>query len=278
MTRTEAEELMRQLQSVFDMVRLVRADGTTQHSLGEDGVLRAEGRPCYSMERRGQCCEHCVVQRVLTQQGRTTKFEFLNDKIYQMTAKYLEIQGEPWVLELINEIGADTMVGTVSRDSFMRHLNDYNRKLYLDATTGAHSRRYYEELLCRADTLQTLAIMDLDHFKEINDTWGHGVGDAALRTVIQTVVSCVRSTDTVIRYGGDEFLVVFRDIPREAFLRRLEQIRQRITDLRLDFAPELSLSVSIGGCYGPARPEELLERADDLLYRAKARRNCVCVV
>ena len=97
-----------------------------------------------------------------------------------------------------------------------------------------------------------------------------------LRMVVDTILSCVRGTDAVVRYGGDEFVVVFWNIPREVFAMRLEVIRSAVERLRLPDHPDARISVSIGGvyCMDEGSEDALLE-ADRLLYVAKHEKNSV---
>ena len=97
----------------------------------------------------------------------------------------------------------------------------------------------------------------------------------ALKAIVQATLSCIRSTDAVIRYGGDEFLILFQNIPRDIFAARLETIRQAIRGIVLEECPELRLSASIGGIYREEGETDLIRRADELLYRAKKGKNAV---
>ena len=87
--------------------------------------------------------------------------------------------------------------------------------------------------------------------------------------------SCVRDTDSVVRFGGDEFILVFRNIPKNIFAMRLEKIRQVVSELVFEEFPGMHLSISIGGYYGEGTMDELVQKADALLYDAKVNRNSV---
>ena len=96
-----------------------------------------------------------------------------------------------------------------------------------------------------------MAVLDLDDFKLINDTYGHQAGDDALRILVSAVTACVRNrNDALVRYGGDEFLLIFPHIPEHVFIKRLEQIRATVQALHMIEYPDLHLTVSIGGVYG----------------------------
>ena len=101
------------------------------------------------------------------------------------------------------------------------------------------------------------------------------VGDSVLQNVAETISSGVRKTDTVIRYGGDEFIIIFYRIPADVFKKKLEDIRHAVDMLVIDEYPEIHLTVSIGGVYGTGRTKELFKTADSLMYQAKTTKNQV---
>ena len=107
----------------------------------------------------------------------------------------------------------------------MEKEKSYQQQLNHDALTGAYNRRYYEEVARNNIGPAGIALMDIDDFKICNDTYGHHAGDMALETVAKTIRSCIRETDLLIRYGGDEFLLVLAGIPADFFRTKLEQIR-----------------------------------------------------
>lgn len=124
---------------------------------------------------------------------------------------------------------------------------------------------------------------DLDHFKEVNDTYGHGAGDDVLREVARRLHSAVRSYDMVGRYGGEEFLVVLNKCDTSSALARAENVRNVIGSRPILAAGKpLSVTMSVGlalSCeFETSDPDEIISIADKALYAAKAAgRNCVCL-
>ena len=118
-------------------------------------------------------------------------------------------------------------------------------------------------------------MIDVDNFKGVNDTYGHPVGDLALCAVVNAISSCLRSSDKIIRYGGDEFTLCFANMPRESFLKKLEQIRKTVEGIFIEEAPGLRLTVSIGAVCQPLPAAEALREADQMLYLAKNEKNSV---
>ena len=149
--------------------------------------------------------------------------------------------------------------------------------LYIDSLTSIYNRRYYDEHFQGADDIQAMVVIDVDNFKYINDNYGHDVGDIVLQSIAQTVLSCVRKTDAVIRYGGDEFVIIFFGIPQEIFEKKLERIRYSVDGLIIDGHPELHMSVSIGGAYGSGTAKKLFKVADNMMYQSKKQKNQVTI-
>lgn len=275
MTSREMFSLIQQLNLVFDLVRLVDVTLTIQLGIDEAGNIFREPYQCYAVWNRKRRCENCIAAKAFARKNKLNKFEFVNNEIYHVTAMYVEVEDEPCVLEMVSHITDETLFGACGRDELAKSIITYNNKLYIDPLTGAYNRRYYEEQLSGLLQMGAVAMVDVDDFKSINDSYGHQAGDKALRTVVDVIHACVRRTDMVVRYGGDEFVLVFQDVPRQAFAERLERICAAVCQIRLPDYPEIALSVSIGGAYGPGRTGEMVSEADRLLYLAKSRKNSV---
>ncbi|WNG44960.1 diguanylate cyclase [Archangium minus] len=163
----------------------------------------------------------------------------------------------------------------------------------IDALTGLYNRRYFEERLTEEFIRSTryrsplsLVMLDIDHFKKLNDNYGHPFGDEVLRTVARTVRSKLREVDFVARYGGEEIIALLPETgPKEA-LGACERVREAIASLQLEHRAQdgtrqqVRCSASLGVASVPAKSilalEELLRVADVCLYEAKgAGRNCV---
>src|SRR4029077_12146455 len=120
-----------------------------------------------------------------------------------------------------------------------------------------------------------IIVMDIDGFKSINDTYGHNVGDRALREVATALQGALRPYDLCVRYAGDEFIVVLAECSREAAELKRHELQQRIADIQVDVraGKRLRLGASAGAAvfpYDGATYEELLADADHLMYRDKA--------
>jgi diguanylate cyclase (GGDEF)-like protein len=161
----------------------------------------------------------------------------------------------------------------------------------MDPLTGLHNRRHFLTVLersidvvARSGESVLLLLIDIDHFKSINDRHGHLAGDQVLRDVARCLAHCLRPMDTVARYGGEEFAVILPSCRPLFGLAVAERIRQTIGALPIHVTPQLTLqiTISIGGAYAPewvrSTPDLWIERADQQLYRAKAEgRDRVCL-
>ncbi len=151
-----------------------------------------------------------------------------------------------------------------------------------DALTGLFNRRYLEEALerelhraTRSHTQIGVVMLDIDHFKQFNDAFGHATGDLLLRELGSFLKQCIRGGDIACRYGGEEFLLLLPDTSLETLQERSEQMRKDIKKLRAPDQGELweTITISLGVAIFPengSTGEELLHAADDALYRAKS--------
>ena len=159
----------------------------------------------------------------------------------------------------------------------------YSRTKYLSLTdelTELPNRRCFDnefnKEFLRAQRYKnnlTLVMFDIDHFKQVNDTYGHQCGDYILKQVSKAALQTFRQTDTVYRTGGEEFMVILTETDINQCIIPLERFRKTIETLLLDFNNQnINITVSIGACqYSPdiKTKEELIEKADNALYKAK---------
>ncbi|MFQ9975147.1 MAG: GGDEF domain-containing protein [Butyricicoccus sp.] len=141
--------------------------------------------------------------------------------------------------------------------------------------TGAYGRRYLEDQQPELEKAEALAVIDIDNFKKINDEYGHLAGDAVLRHVANVILSRVNIADTLVRYGGDEFVLLLSHIPPEKFRSILERIRGAVYTTEIPQYENIHPTVSIGGVYQAHPLVEAIRRADKLMYWAKQKRNDV---
>ncbi|SJZ56533.1 diguanylate cyclase (GGDEF) domain-containing protein [Trichlorobacter thiogenes] len=164
-------------------------------------------------------------------------------------------------------------------------LRKQNQELELlsnkDTLTGAFNRRYLNHILtvellraARTDSLVSVLMIDIDHFKQINDTFGHQSGDHVLKRMTAEIAACLRDYDLLFRYGGEEFVVLLPDTSLLEARNVAQRLCQKVHSIRFsDALVNLHLTVSIGVAEFPGMnigtAEELLEHADQALYQAK---------
>lgn len=266
-TGLRARTILQELQLYFDKVRLVTPEDHGVYKLNEDGSLKRRERPCYAIWGSEQACRNCAGCKALSDKNRVVKLELTKIGIYQVIAKSVVVEGRPFVLELISRSDVGIWFDSHGKKIL---LEKYGRDFYTDALTGAYCRQYFEDQRASLQGEDGVAMIDVDHFKEINDAYGHPVGDVALKKIVGAILSCIRSTDMLIRYGGDEFLVIFPQIQKDAFTLKMRYIQDVVSRLAVDGYPDIRLSVSIGGVHRVEPLTEAIRQADQLMYRDKA--------
>lgn len=277
MTQQESEVMIKELSKVFDVVRLL--DEETLETGNIKDITDAEGFPCkcYSFWKKGDNCKNCTSRDAFRKKNEQLKLEYLDSNIYQVISKYVEIDGKPYVMELINVMNSDAVMDEDGRNELIKQLSGYNRELYTDALTGIYNRRYYEERIRNSNMSAGVAMIDLDDFKIYNDTFGHDAGDLVLTTVVGIIKDNIRRTDMLIRMGGDEFLLVMPDIGEQAFADKLNQIQEKVHSSKVPGYSQLRISVSIGGVLSGIgnTVEQAIRKADQFMYQAKTCKNMV---
>lgn len=172
-------------------------------------------------------------------------------------------------------------------EEIARHAEEMRHLAATDELTGVANRRHFIDTLrselqrlsrSPEDARLALLVMDLDGFKQINDTWGHNVGDAVLRSVAQALLPAVRETDLVARFGGDEFAVILPMTGREGAMRVAQKLLQAVRSVEVDtgFGKRARVTASMGmavvapsAVFEAVQVTQLIQRADAALYGAK---------
>jgi diguanylate cyclase (GGDEF)-like protein len=176
------------------------------------------------------------------------------------------------------DVGAVTRLETIAelvgtRIGMLRVMQQTHLQAATDALTGLLNRRTVEDRaheLLRHGIPFALAMGDLDHFKEINDTHGHDAGDRALRLFARTLQTTFRSEDVVARFGGEEFVILFPNRTTTEAAAALERVREQLV-LAIAAGPVPGFTASFGVSHSDEWTdlEELLRAADNALFRAK---------
>ena len=245
LTKKQAEEMLVYLGDLFTEVRLLDIEAV-KHLEKNSLSLRAFWEKC-----------------------QKTRLEYIDSRVCQKISRYVEIDGQPHVVEILNVLDVTTESFENVREQLTAKVRGYDEELYLDALTGAYNRRYYENRIRKVRGHAGVAMIDLDDFKLYNDTCGHNAGDLVLNTVVGIIRGCICKTDILIRYGGDEFLLILQDVDEEIFSKKLKQIRDMVCEAEVPGYARLRLTVSIGGVLADNETiESAVARADGLMQQS----------
>ena len=196
------------------------------------------------------------------------KDNFLHGKSTELTTNYQDrrLSITKTLINLVDQVSTE--------------LEERNEKLKLlsntDGLTGLYNHRYFIETLdyeieraIRYKNKLSLAILDLDDFKKINDTYGHSKGDYVLAVVAKKIKESCRETDIVCRYGGDEIIVIFPETAYEKALEVSERISNKVTKIKFS-QEQIKITLSYGVSeLDPDNPDMFMKKADERLYKSK---------
>lgn len=269
-TRQQVAEEAKMLEKVFDVVRFLEGDFFEQMQDDPRIGVKIGMCQCYDFWKKNKPCENCTSMKAYAEKKQKTKLEFLDADVFLVISRYLEIDDEACVMELVKHLENDTLIDTDGRDKLVGKLKGYQDKLYIDPVTGVYNRRYFEDEIRNMQNSAGVAMIDLDDFKLYNDIYGHDMGDQVLCIVADVIKDCIRKTDKLIRYGGDEFLLILSDMVRGTLRGKLLQIQEAIENATIPNCPRLKLTASIGGVISEdGKSDEAIAKADQLMYKAK---------
>lgn len=249
LTDEEAAAEVARVAKTYPVVRLLSAD-----------QIKSEPN-CLLAGNRCPCLRQSSLE-VLADSDEVSE-QLLNDGTeYRARLRPLKVEGEPHVLLMVRPID--------EQEAAEEDL------VYTDVLTSVRNRRYYEEKLRSARMNAGVAVIDLDDFRVFNDTCGRHAGDLALGAVATAIRSGIRSTDELVRYGCDKFVVVMPNIPSDDFTRRLHQVSDAVHATIVPGHEYVSLTACVGGVriHGET-VDEGVGRAVQLLSRAKAKAGTV---
>lgn len=249
LTDEEAAAEVARVAKTYPVVRLLSAD---QIKSEPNCLLAGDRCPCLRLSSL----------EALTDSDEVSE-QLLNDGVeYRAHLRPLKVEGEPHVLLMVRPID--------EQEAAEEDL------VYTDVLTSVHNRRYYEEKLRNARMNAGVAMIDLDDFRVFNDTCGRHAGDLALGAVATAMRSRIRSTDELVRYGCDKFVVVMSNIPSDDFARRLRHVSDAVHSAIIPGHERVSLTACVGGVrINGETVDEGVGRAVQLLGRAKAKAGTV---
>lgn len=258
-----------QLRKIFDIVRLVDPTANAVLELDHNGILRKTDQHCAAFWETGGNCTNCISTRALAQKTMLNKLEFTKTDMYYVVSKYLCINGTPCVMEMLSKMNEGRWIDANGTRFLLDKSRGESRKLFQDPLTATYSRRYFETYLTHMEGMECVEIIDVNQFKQVNDTYGHPAGDVVLRDIAAAIQSCIRSSDILVRYGGDEFLLLFPKMSENDMAEKNKRIKEAVADIVFTEYPTLHLSVSIGGVCGVHPIMEAIRQADKRMYENK---------
>lgn len=258
------------LKKIFPIVRIVDPNDLYVKTVNEDGKIINTKIHCYEIWNRNSCCSNCTSKRALSNKMWNSKLEIKGDEIYSILSKCICINNNDYVLEIGFPIDDNSTNNSKNRRNLMA--NPLFLDFYRDTLTKAYTRTYLEDFRDVLDKSSGIALLDIDGFKEINDTYGHQVGDLALKLISASIMKSIENKGISIRYGGDEFLIVFSEIDEDSFNQIMKNIKEDISKIKITNYECVKLSASIGGAYNAKSLESAINIADKEMYRNKVKR------
>ena len=270
LTATDPEEdparFLRRLQGIFDVVRLVDPEHRKVLALDSDGILTEKPGNCHMVWNRDTRCENCISAKAYARKTILNKIEFKDEEAYFVISKYIEVGGRGCMLEMVTRLTDGRWLDMGGHRLLLDRCDGMERSAFVDPLTGAYTRRYFDKFLAGGEMHGGVAMIDVNQFKSVNDSFGHLVGDEALQTVAAAMQNCLRQTDILIRYGGDEFLLLMPQNCPDGVESVIRRVQNAVQAARVPSHPELRLSVSIGGVCNVQPLTEAIRQADARMY------------
>ena len=257
---------LRRLQGIFDVVRLVDPEHRKVLALDSDGILTEKPGNCHMVWNKDTRCENCISAKAYARKTILNKIEFKDEEAYFVISKYIEVGGRGCMLEMVTRLTDGRWLDMGGHRLLLDRCNGMERSAFVDPLTGAYTRRYFDKFLAGGEMHGGVAMIDVNQFKSVNDSFGHLVGDEALQTVAAAMQSCLRQTDILIRYGGDEFLLLMPQNCPDGVESVIRRVQNAVQAARVPSHPELRLSVSIGGVCNVQPLTEAIRQADARMY------------
>lgn len=271
------------LRGLYDDLRVIDPETKKIILYNEGAYIEKEGS-CFSELSKKKVCDNCISMRAINSKGTFMKIENIDGKIYLISAVPFELHDKTFVVELIKEAtntlfyGNSIIDGTHKVENIIKDMKKLATK---DSLTGIYNRRFIDERLpvdmniC-IDNNEPIAIImvDMDYFKNINDTFGHTVGDFVLKEFAKNLNKAMRNKkDWIARYGGEEFLICIPGADEKIAFKIAERMLSLVNNMEINHNEE---KVSITASFGIATiydnnisTEEFINEADKKLYIAK---------
>lgn len=260
--------IMKSLKSIFTVVRVVDPNSHHILEIDENGNIIDTNGMCYKIWNKKEACDNCTSLKALKNKGWFSKLELKEHKLFSVLSKYIKFKDNDCALEIAFELN-DDIIKSKNRRKIISGL--FCLDFYRDSLTNAYTRAYLDDFSDNLNSSKAVALLDVDHFKSINDTYGHPVGDLALKEVAG-VIERIADKGTTIRYGGDEFLLIFNNITKDELYDILENITNNVEKIIIKNYPTIKLSISYGVSYEASSLQDAIVVADKEMYKKKMNR------
>ncbi|MDD4370989.1 MAG: EAL domain-containing protein [Anaerostipes sp.] len=277
------------LSDIFEIVRLVDPREMLVVHINEEDTMEKRPYDCFDIWGKKRRCENCSSLCALKGDCMISKYEMLDDDIFYVVSKPIvmkidEERSQAFVLELINRVSEDTTLELLGNESIKGKLKATREMIYMDPLTNAYNRRFFDELLFLKNGEDRIAqkvgliMIDIHKFKQINDLFGHQTGDGVLRRVVRVMKEQLREYDSIVRYGGDEFIVILTNCDESQMPKMIARLSKAIQTVYYGTNDRMSVYADFGYSYTERFEkkegvlEGLLREADEHMYKNKNRK------
>ena len=229
----------------------------------DEGCTLKKSEHCYAVWKKKRRCENCISQEVLRTHKPQTKIETRASDIYYVLASFIEVDGRPYSLELVKRTKSDDMF---ERENVLNQLLVRDRQVPLLRRAAQESGGL---VLVRHDRHGQLQA----HQRPLRPSGGRR--GALSRGAGHQIADPQRRRARALR--GDEFFLLFRDLPQQILEKKLQSIRAALDEIVIEEYPEPYISASIGGAFAAGRILRTIRRADLAMYQAKLKKDCVAI-
>ena len=282
----EASQTISAMNNVFDIARFVDPRIWKIFNFDSEGNITYEEYSCYRIWKKEKRCLNCISIRALNENKRFTKYEFIDDETYYVVSKPVQIHDNSGAihecnLEIVANITDEVFFDAIGKNDLVDKIIKSEKMQYIDSLTKAYNRRYFDEKVYisyseGAFSDKVVFIMcDMNKFKNINDEYGHDAGDEVLKNTSRVFISSVRNEDSVIRMGGDEFLIILNNCTENTAFSVIDRIKEEMKQVIYDTEKNLQAKVDFGIAFTEAFVNDdkfianLMKKADKMMYESK---------
>lgn len=249
------------------------------------GELIKEEKKCYQVWKMNASCINCTSARAIKENKHIIKLSFLDNQIFLIHSIPIQINDRTYSIELIQNVSDSFLLqrnGFQNVDEVVSLISLFNERIMQDPTTHLFNKQYMLEslpaMLMHAQQEKyslALAVLDIDHFKLVNDQYGHVFGDEVIFKIAEVLIALMSDEIHCVRIGGDEFAIIFEKTEQENAHDVCQQCIASLASIHFDQHPEYSISIS----YGVTAMQEcdtattLINRADQIMYAMKHQNN-----